>query len=187
MTTFLISTTAGRIAAGALLSLSSVGLGGCSASVEAAGPSDVPRLRRPSDEVRLRYCADVEQTERARAVRAQHRDNAFFGFGWTLGTVGAGTAVASALTDDEDRAHALKTVALTTGVVGLVSVLTGVAEHWIIDPPKDHQTNAAKAAENAVAIIALSDTKDSGAAKNTAVSIKAAEDAFKACEGAETP
>ncbi|HVY26198.1 MAG TPA: hypothetical protein VHB79_06580 [Polyangiaceae bacterium] len=187
MTTFLISTTAGRIAAGALLSLSSVGLAGCSASVEAAGPSEVPRLRRPSDEVRLRYCADIEQTERARATRAQHRDNAFFGFGWTLGTAGATTAVASAVTGDDGRAHALKTVALTTGVVGLVSVLTGVAEHWLIDPPKEHQTKAATAAENAVAIIALSDTADSGAAKDTADSKTIADTAFKACKSAETP
>jgi hypothetical protein len=183
----LISSTVLRIAAGAALALSSAVLAGCGASFEAVGPSEVPRLRRPSDELRLRYCADIEQTERARTARAQHRDNVFFGLGWTLGTVGIASVVASGMTDDEDRKHALRTVALTTGVVGLVSLVTGGLEHWAIDPPKDHQQKAATATEQAIAMTALSDTSDSGAAKNTKDSVTAADNAFKACQALEKP
>jgi hypothetical protein len=159
-------------------------LSGCSMNLDAAGPPKLPQLHRPSDSIRLRYCAERERNERMRAQKARRRDATLLGFSLTLDTAAATTVLVARITDDPDRKRTLDTVALTTGVVGTIGLLvTGIA-HWT-DPPKKHDAQAATATEHAIALAKLSDTEKSGAMEDTDDSRKAADAALKGCQGVE--
>jgi hypothetical protein len=157
---------------------------GCCMTAASASEPDVPRLKRPSDEVRVRYCAEVEQAERERDARERHRHTALLGLGLSLGTVALATAAAAGHTKGSDEADALKAVAITTGVTGGVSFVVGGVD-WAFNVAHKHDENAAVAARSALDIVTLSDVEEpEGPVKDDAHE-KAARKAFDACVGVE--
>jgi hypothetical protein len=161
-----------------------LGSTGCCFPTAAAGEPEVPRLKRPSDEVRVRYCAELEQAERARYAREKRRHTTLLGLGLALGTAAGATAVAASQAKDGDKADTLKSIAYTTGIVGGVSLVVGGID-WAFSSAHEHDKNAAIAARSAVDIVTLSDVEEPADPRKDDAHEQAAKKAFNDCLSVE--
>jgi hypothetical protein len=174
----------GRIVVVSALLSSLLGSTGCCITTAPAGEPEVPRLKRPSDEVRVRYCAELEQAERARYAREKRRHTTLLGLGLALGTAAGATAVAASQTKDGDKADTLKSIAYTTGIMGGVSLVVGGID-WAFSSAHEHDKNAAIAARSAVDIVTLSDVEEPADPRKDDAHEQAAKKAFNDCLSVE--
>jgi len=129
-------------------------------TLQLAGCGSTPTLSRPDEPgldpqvngLRAAYCADREYEEWQRYRHQRRTGSTLVGLGLVLGSAAIATALAARQTSDPAKDATLATLATTGAVGGIASFVTGA----VLLASNDHDQRAARAANSAFNIVAIS-------------------------------